>query len=158
MRRSPFLAFSIGIGLGYRFPTSLQTPNVTSARFRLGSGLTFEDAGERELHAADMGDHVKAVLANRIGQETGDPVEQRVTAGQHHRPPDDGRRDLERCSDALDQHALQRFASELQRDRTFLAHAISSASSASFPTVFMLRAVPLAAAGITSFERPCPSG
>ncbi len=34
--------FSIGIGLGYQFPTSLETPNVTSVRFRLRSGLTFE--------------------------------------------------------------------------------------------------------------------
>jgi len=34
------LAF--GIGLGYAFPTSLQTPNTTSVRLRLASGLTFE--------------------------------------------------------------------------------------------------------------------
>lgn len=34
--------FSIGLGLGYGLPTSLETPNRTSARFRLGSGLTFE--------------------------------------------------------------------------------------------------------------------
>ena len=35
-------AFSVGIGLGYRLPTSLQTPNVTSVRLRLAGGLTFE--------------------------------------------------------------------------------------------------------------------
>jgi hypothetical protein len=35
-------ALSIAIGLGYRFPTSLQTPNLTSVRVRLASGLTFE--------------------------------------------------------------------------------------------------------------------
>jgi len=34
------LAF--GIGLGYLLPTSLQTPNITSVRVRLASGLTFE--------------------------------------------------------------------------------------------------------------------
>jgi hypothetical protein len=34
------LAF--GIGLGYALPTSLQTPNTTSVRIRLPSGLTFE--------------------------------------------------------------------------------------------------------------------
>jgi hypothetical protein len=34
--------FSIGLGLGYGLPTSLETPNRTSARFRLGGGLTFE--------------------------------------------------------------------------------------------------------------------
>ena len=34
--------FSIGIGFGYVLPNSLETPNVTSARFRLASGLTFE--------------------------------------------------------------------------------------------------------------------
>jgi len=34
--------FSIGLGLGYGLPTSLETPNRTSARIRLASGLTFE--------------------------------------------------------------------------------------------------------------------
>src|SRR5262245_498762 len=34
------LAF--GIGFGYALPTSLQTPNITSVRLRLPSGLTFE--------------------------------------------------------------------------------------------------------------------
>lgn len=34
------LAF--GIGIGYVFPTSLETPNTTSVRLRLPSGLTFE--------------------------------------------------------------------------------------------------------------------
>jgi len=34
------LAFAIGVG--YALPTSLQTPNVTSVRLRLPSGLTFE--------------------------------------------------------------------------------------------------------------------
>jgi hypothetical protein len=39
-RRPAGLAF--GIGLGYVFPTSLQTPNTTSVRLRLPGGLTFE--------------------------------------------------------------------------------------------------------------------
>lgn len=33
---------SVGIGAGYTFPTSLETPNTTSVRLRLPSGLTFE--------------------------------------------------------------------------------------------------------------------
>ena len=33
---------SIAIGIGYAFPTSLQTPNITSVRVRLARGLTFE--------------------------------------------------------------------------------------------------------------------
>jgi hypothetical protein len=34
--------FAVGIGIGYVFPTSLETPNTTSVRFRLPTGLTFE--------------------------------------------------------------------------------------------------------------------
>ena len=34
--------FAIGLGLGYGLPTSLETPNRTSARIRLAGGLTFE--------------------------------------------------------------------------------------------------------------------
>lgn len=34
--------FALGLGLGYGLPTSLETPNRTSARLRLASGLTFE--------------------------------------------------------------------------------------------------------------------
>ena len=33
---------SIGIGLGYDFPTGLDEPNLATVRFRLASGLTFE--------------------------------------------------------------------------------------------------------------------
>jgi hypothetical protein len=33
---------AIAIGFGYSFPTSLNTPNITSARLRLANGLTFE--------------------------------------------------------------------------------------------------------------------
>jgi len=33
---------AVGIGIGYVFPTSLQTPNTASVRLRLPSGLTFE--------------------------------------------------------------------------------------------------------------------
>jgi hypothetical protein len=35
-------AYSVGLGFGYRLPADLNLPNVTSARFRLASGLTFE--------------------------------------------------------------------------------------------------------------------
>lgn len=34
--------FSIGIGAGYLLPDSLETPNITSVRFRLESGMTVE--------------------------------------------------------------------------------------------------------------------
>jgi hypothetical protein len=34
--------FSVGIGLGYDLPTTLQQPNITSVRVRLATGLTFE--------------------------------------------------------------------------------------------------------------------
>ncbi|MGN6110554.1 MAG: hypothetical protein ACTHU0_35965 [Kofleriaceae bacterium] len=33
---------SIAIGIGYALPTSIQTPNISSVRLRLPSGLTFE--------------------------------------------------------------------------------------------------------------------
>jgi hypothetical protein len=33
---------ALAIGVGYSFPTSLQTPNITSVRVRLANGLTFE--------------------------------------------------------------------------------------------------------------------
>ncbi|MBC7977177.1 MAG: hypothetical protein H7138_19555, partial [Myxococcales bacterium] len=34
--------WAVAIGVGYTFPTSLQTPNITSVRLRLASGLTIE--------------------------------------------------------------------------------------------------------------------
>ena len=34
--------FSVGIGFGYEMPDSMETPNTTTARFRLRSGLTLE--------------------------------------------------------------------------------------------------------------------
>jgi hypothetical protein len=34
--------FALGIGVGYRIPASLQTPNITSVRFRLAGGTTLE--------------------------------------------------------------------------------------------------------------------
>ena len=57
-----------------------------------------------------------------------------------------------------DEHAFQALALELQRDRAFPAHSISLNSSASLATVFMLRAVPVLAAGMRSFDWPTPSG
>lgn len=48
---------SIGIGLGYALPVSLQTPNVTSVRIRLATGLTFEPrlAVSRSSEEVDTG-------------------------------------------------------------------------------------------------------
>jgi outer membrane biosynthesis protein TonB len=57
--------FSIGIGIGYQFPTSLETPNVATVRFRLPTGLTFEPT----LALASTTDTV----------DTGDPVDDKTT-------------------------------------------------------------------------------
>lgn len=48
---------SIAIGLGYLLPTSLETPNVTTVRLRLPSGLTFEPQliFEKTSHTVDTG-------------------------------------------------------------------------------------------------------
>ena len=56
---------SIGIGVGYLFPTSLQTPNVTSVRLRLASGLTFEPTVVFAATAINM-----AVGSNTQGELT----------------------------------------------------------------------------------------
>ena len=49
--------FSIGIGVGYRFPTSLQTPNTSSVRLRVASGVTVEPSlvFATTSHTVDMG-------------------------------------------------------------------------------------------------------
>ncbi len=49
--------FSLGIGIGYRFPTSLQTPNTSSVRLRLASGITIEPSVvfATTSHTVDMG-------------------------------------------------------------------------------------------------------
>ena len=59
---------------------------------------------------------------------------------------------------AADEHAFELFTLELERDLRLAAHSISFASSASLATLFMLRAVPEAAAGILSFDCPWPLG
>jgi len=58
------VGFSLAIGLGYRLPTSLTTPNITSVRFRFAGGVTLEptlvlastqhvvDNGEAQTRAA----------------------------------------------------------------------------------------------------------
>ena len=74
----------------------------------------------------------------------------------HRRDQDHGRPGLPVAPP--NEHAFQPLAFELMGDRTFLAHDISLASSASFATVFMLRAVPSAAAGIVNFDGPWPPG
>lgn len=52
---------SVGIGFGYELPTSLETPNTTSVRFRLPSGLTFEPrlALTSTTEAVDTGEKVE---------------------------------------------------------------------------------------------------
>ena len=46
--------FSVGIGFGYELPNSLETPNVTSARFRLASGLTFEPVARFQQESTEI--------------------------------------------------------------------------------------------------------
>ena len=50
-------ALSVAIGLGYLLPTSLETPNVTTVRLRLPSGLTFEPQliFQKTTHTVDTG-------------------------------------------------------------------------------------------------------
>ncbi len=75
----------------------------------------------------------------------------------HHRRNEDDRRP--RLSVAPPhEYAFQLLAFELERNRCLLAHSTSFAIAASFATVFMLRAVPPAAAGSRSFDRPIPLG
>lgn len=45
---------------------------------------TLFDSRECQLHRADMRDDFKVILAERLSQESGDPVEQWVAASQHH--------------------------------------------------------------------------
>ncbi len=73
----------------------------------------------------------------------------------HHRRDQDDRRPRLAVAPA-DEHAFQLLAFEIVRDRAVLAHAISLASSASFATVFMLRAVPASAAGMRRRDWPIP--
>ena len=49
--------FSLGIGVGYRFPTSLQMPNVTSVRLRFEGGFTLEPTFvfANSSHSVDTG-------------------------------------------------------------------------------------------------------
>jgi hypothetical protein len=51
------VGFSLGIGVGYRFPTPLQTPNVSSVRLRFASGFTLEPTVvfATTSHSEDMG-------------------------------------------------------------------------------------------------------
>jgi hypothetical protein len=46
---------TFGIGIGYRFPTSLEAPNVTSVRVRFASGLTLEPQLRLAMLANDYG-------------------------------------------------------------------------------------------------------
>ena len=67
---------------------------------------------------------------------------------------DDGRTRL--AVTAPDENALELLAFKLMADCPVPAHAISLASSASFLTVFMFRAVPASAAGMRIRVRPIP--
>lgn len=74
--------FSIGIGVGYKFPTSLQTPNVSSVRLRLASGITLEPSVvfANTSHSVDMG-----MAATGSANELGVGVTARFPLMQRHR-------------------------------------------------------------------------
>jgi hypothetical protein len=57
--------FSIGIGIGYVFPTSLETPNIASVRFRLINGLTFEPQ--------------VTLQGFKHTEDTGEPIDNKIT-------------------------------------------------------------------------------
>jgi hypothetical protein len=100
--------FSIGIGIGYQFPTSLETPNVASVRFRLATGLTFEP----RVALASTTDTV----------DTGDPVDDKTTQlalGSLVRYPlvAHGRVDLELLG-ALDINNINSNPTEMDDDET----------------------------------------
>ena len=60
--------FSLGIGVGYRIPTSLSTPNITSVRVRLAGGITVEPTlvFASTSHASDNG-----TAQTRVASEAG---------------------------------------------------------------------------------------
>ena len=108
--------------------------------------------GAAEFLAEQVGDQRIVAELDQL------PAEADLEVGHaHHRRDQDHRRPRLAVA-AADEHAFELLAFEIVRDRAFLAHAISLASSASLATVFMLRAVPGAVAGSRSFERPCPLG
>jgi hypothetical protein len=74
--------FSVGIGVGYRIPTSLQTPNITSVRFRLGGGITVEPTlvFATATHRVDNG-----TAQDRVASEAGVGVLGRFPVVTHKR-------------------------------------------------------------------------
>ncbi len=102
--------------------------------------------------AVEVGD--EAVEAE-LGQLAREPDLQ-VRDAHHRREQDHRRARLIVAPD--DEHALELLAFEIEGNRPLLAHSASLASSASLATLFMLRAVPDAAAGIRSFDWPWPLG
>ena len=105
-----------------------------------------------EFLAEQVGDERIVAELDQLPSEA--PLE---VGNAHHRRDQDDRRPRLAVAPS-DEGALQALALELVGDGTFLAHDISLASSASFATVFMLRAVPALAAGMRSFDRPIPLG
>jgi hypothetical protein len=59
--------FSIGMGLGWDLPTSIEQPNVTSVRFRLASGLTFEPMATIAGSTASTNDGNGNTTTNKTG-------------------------------------------------------------------------------------------
>ena len=105
-----------------------------------------------ELLPEDVGDQRIIAELDQL------PREPDLEVGDAHdrRDQDHGRTRL--AVTPADEHALQLLAFEFVRNRAVLAHDFSLASSASLATVFMLRAVPCAAARICSFDVPWPPG
>ena len=62
------LAF--GIGIGYVLPTSLQTPNTTSVRLRLPTGLTFEPQLVFATTSTDVDNGMTMATSNKQNEVT----------------------------------------------------------------------------------------
>ena len=117
------------------------------------------------LQAGHLAEHrVARRAAEFLAEQVGDegvvaeldelPAEADLEVGNaHHRRDQDHRRPRLAVA-AADEHALELLALELVGNRAFLAHDNSLASSASFATVFMLRAVPASAAGMPASIGP----
>jgi hypothetical protein len=100
------VGFSVGIGVGYRFPTSLTSPNTASVRFRLPNAVTFEpsvvlatssrevDVGMTQTQSAsEVGVGVLARLPVMARKRTAFEVLASFSAGRVSEDPDDSNPD-----------------------------------------------------------------
>jgi hypothetical protein len=57
------VGWAFGIGIGYALPTSLETPNTASVRFRMPSGITFEPRVALANSSTSMKDTTPGTMA-----------------------------------------------------------------------------------------------